>query len=198
MKYALPDLPYEMAELEPHISKKTLAFHHGKHLPAYIRNLNRLIPGTKFENMDLPTFIKIADGQIFNNASLIWNHIFYFEGLRPGKIKTYKGSFGDILNRSFGSFSNFKKNFSEIAVSLFGVGWIWLVLNQKGLLEIVQERNAGNPLRSGLVPLMTCDVWEHAYYLDYQNRRHDYIKAFWNLINWEIIEKRYIDALRYE
>jgi Fe-Mn family superoxide dismutase len=195
MKYALPGLPYKMAELEPHISKRTLEFHYGKHLLTYIGNLNRLIPGTKFENMDLTTIIKIADGPIFNYASQIWNHIFYFEGLRPGKAKTYIGPFAEIVTRSFGSFSYFKKNFSEIAGSLFGVGWIWLVLNQKGSLEIIQERNAGNPLRSGLVPLMTCDVWEHAYYLDYQNRQHDYIKAFWNLINWELIEKRYNDAL---
>jgi Fe-Mn family superoxide dismutase len=191
MKYALPDLPYDMAELEPHISKKTLEFHHGKHLPVYIRNLNSLIPGTKFEDMDLSTIIKIADGPIFNNASQIWNHIFYFEGLRPGKGKNYKGSIADIINMSFGSFTYFKKNFSEIAGSLFGVGWIWLVLNSKGLLEIIEERNAGNPLRRGLVPIMNCDVWEHAYYLDYQNRWQDYIKAFWNLINWEIVEKRY-------
>ena len=195
MKFELPDLPFELAELEPHISKKTLELHYGKHLQAYVTNLNSLIPGTKFENMDLNTIIKIADGAVFYNASQTWNHAFYFEGLKPCPDNALKDQFANIINRSFGSVSFLKNTFSKAAGSLFGVGWIWLVMNPKGFLEIIQEKNAGNPLRTGLVPLMACDMWEHAYYLDYQNRRADYIEAFWKLINWEVIEKRYHDAV---
>lgn len=194
MKFELPDLPYNMAELEPHISKKTLECHYGKLLKSYIKNLNILIKGTKFENMDLDNIIKISDGAVYVNAAQTWNHMFYFEGLKPGNKSNLPGAFKNIIDCSFGSVSYFKNNFSKAANSLLGVGWIWLVLNQKGLLEIIPERNAGNPLRTGLVPLMNCDLWEHAYYLDYQNRQQDYIKAFWNLINWEIIENRYSDA----
>jgi Fe-Mn family superoxide dismutase len=195
MKFLLPDLPYNMVELEPHISKKTLELHYGNHLRAYVTNLNSLIQGTKFENMDLLTIIKIADWEVFNNAAQIWNHIFYFEGLRPGNKGTLKGTFERKITESFGSVSFFKNKFSKAARSLFGVGWVWLVMNQKGFLEIIQEKNAGNPLRVGLIPLLNCDMWEHAYYLDYHDRRQDYIKAFWNLINWDIIEKRYNEAL---
>lgn len=194
MKFELPGLPYEIDALEPYISKKTLEFHHGKHHQAYITNLNNLITGTKFESTDIETIIKVAEGPVFNNAAQVWNHTFYFESLKPWNNNTPKGPFVDVINASFGSVSFFKDTFTKSAGSLFGSGWIWLIRNPKGSMEIIRESNAGNPLRRGLVPLMTCDVWEHAYYLDYQNRRADYIESFWKLINWELIEKRYNDA----
>lgn len=194
MKVELHRLPFEMNALEPYISKKTLEFHHGRHHLTYVTNLNNLIKGTKFENIDLETIIKVAEGPVFNNAAQIWNHTFYFACLKPEKNYTLKGPFADVIKGSFGSVSFFKDTFVKSAVSLFGSGWIWLVMNPKGSLEIIQESNAGNPLRRGLIPLLTCDVWEHAYYLDYQNRRIDYIEAFWKLINWQLIEKRYTFA----
>jgi superoxide dismutase, Fe-Mn family len=195
MKFALPQLPYEIDELEPLISVKTLDFHYWKHQQGYITNLNLLIAGTKFANTDLETIIKLADGPIFNNAALAWNHKFYFESLKPGENHIPKGPFLDVVKSSFGSVAFFKKTFIKAAVSLFGSGWVWLVLNPKGALEIIQESNASNPLRRGLIPLLACDMWEHAYYLDYQNRRNDYVEAFWKLINWNIIEKRNNDAI---
>jgi Fe-Mn family superoxide dismutase len=195
MKYELSPLPFEMNALEPFISKRTLEFHHGKHYQAYVSNLNNLIPGTKFTKLDIETTIKVADGPIFNNAAQVWNHKFYFDGLKPSGKSEPEGPFADIIIESFGTLSFFKESFIKSAASLFGSGWTWLVLNPKGLLEIIQKENAGNPLRIGLIPLLTCDVWEHAYYLDYQNRRADYIEAFWKLINWEIVEKRYIEVM---
>ncbi len=196
MKFELPPLPYEKNVLEPYISVKTLEFHHGKHHQVYITNLNNLIQGTKFENADLETIIKIGEGPIFNNAAQIWNHTFYFEGLKPRNNNVLKSPFTEALNESFGSATFLKDTFINHAVSLFGSGWIWLVWNPKGSMEIIQESNAGNPLRRGLIPLLTCDVWEHAYYLDYQNRRHDYLQAFWKLVNWELIEKRYNECFQ--
>ena len=196
MRFELPDLPFELNALEPYISKKTLEFHHGKYHQSYIANLNKLISGTKFKDLDLETIIKVADGPIFNYAAQVWNHTFYFECLKPGNSNSIKDSFADVIKSNFGSVSFFKTTFTEAVGSLFGVGWVWLVLNQKGSIEIIQKFNAGNPLRIGLIPLMTCDVWEHAYYLDYQNRLGDYADAFWKLINWDIIEKRYNDSVR--
>ena len=195
MKFELSQLPFEMNALEPYISEKTLDFHYHKHHQAYITNLNILISGTKFENTDLETIIKVAEGPVFNNAAQSWNHRFYFEGLGPGDQYNLKGSFENVINGSFGSVSFFKATFIKAAVSLFGAGWIWLVLNPNGSMEINQEKNAGNPLRKGLIPLLACDVWEHAYNLDYQNRRSDYVESFWKLINWEQIENRYNDAI---
>ncbi|MGA2407923.1 MAG: superoxide dismutase [Bacteroidales bacterium] len=196
MRFELPDLPFELNALEPYISKKTLEFHYGKYHHSYIENLNKLISGTKFKDLDLETIIKVADGPIFNYAAQVWNHTFYFECLKPGNSNSIKASFADVIRSNFGSVSFFKTTFTEAVGSLFGVGWVWLVLNQKGSIEIIQKFNAGNPLRIGLIPLMTCDVWEHAYYLDYQNRLGDYADAFWKLINWDIIEKRYNDSVR--
>jgi superoxide dismutase, Fe-Mn family len=194
MKFELPQLPFEVDTLEPLISKKTIEFHHGKHHQAYVTALNNLTTGTKFESSDLETIIKIAAGPVFNNASQVWNHTFYFESLSHSNGNTLKGPFVKVINGYFGSVQFFKDTFIKAASSLFGSGWVWMVWNPKGLIEIIQEYNAGNPLRAGLIPLLACDVWEHAYYLDYQNRRSDYVTAFWNLINWEIIEKRYNDA----
>jgi Fe-Mn family superoxide dismutase len=198
MRFELPDLPFELNALEPYISKKTLELHHGKHHNDYLANLNKLVQGTKFKDLNLETIIKVADGPIFNNAAQVWNHTFYFECLKPGNRSSIKDSFEEVIKNSFGSVSFFKSSFTESVSSLFGVGWVWLVLNQNGVMEIIQKFNAGNPLRVGLIPLMTCDVWEHAYYLDYQNRLGDYACAFWELINWDIIEKRYIDAVQYQ
>ena len=194
MKYRLPQLPFEINALEPYISRKTLAYHHRKHHQDYIIILNKLIKGTNFENKDAETIIKVADGPIFNHAALAWNHSFYFSGLKPGNNRLLKGPFADVIKGSFGSVRFFKESFARSAASLLGSGWVWLILNSKGSVEIIHESNAGNPLRRGLIPLLTCDMWEHAYYLDYQNRRSDYVEAFWKLINWEVIERRYNEA----
>jgi Fe-Mn family superoxide dismutase len=196
MRFQLPPLPYELDALEPLISRRTLEFHHSKHHEAYVNNLNNLIAGTKFENSDIETIIKVAEGPVFNNASQVWNHTFYFEGLIPSNGHVLKGPFSRVISGNFGSVQFFRESFIKAANSLFGSGWVWLLWNPKGTIEIIQESNAGNPLRKGLVPLLTCDVWEHGYYLDYQNRRPDYLTAFWSLINWDIIEKRYNDARR--
>jgi superoxide dismutase, Fe-Mn family len=191
MKFELPGLPYELNALEPFISKQTLEFHHGKHLMTYISNLNKLVGETKYENAELETIIKEAEGPLFNNAAQVWNHTFYFSSLKKFKLYVNLGAFAEAMNKSFGSFQDFKEAFTKACVGLFGSGWVWLVKNPNGSLEIIQESNAGNPLRRGLTPLLGCDVWEHAYYLDYQNRRPEYIEAFLQIIDWEVIGKRY-------
>jgi superoxide dismutase, Fe-Mn family len=191
MNFELPKLPYELDALLPFISKNTLEFHHGKHHQAYISNLNSLVPGTKFENASLTDIIKEAEGPIFNNGAQVWNHTFYFFGFSAKPKAEPTGAFAEAVKASFGSLSEFKEKFSKSAISIFGSGWAWLVAKEDGSLDIVQESNAGNPMRKGLKPILTCDVWEHAYYLDYQNKRLDYIQAFWNVIDWEIISGRY-------
>ena len=190
MTHTLPKLPYDPKALEPVISEKTIEFHYGKHHQAYVDKLNKLLPGSGFENADLEEIIKKAEGGIFNNGAQVWNHTFYWESLSPQGGGEPKGKLKESLERSFGSFAKFKEEFSEAAATLFGSGWAWLVKTQEGNLEIVKESNAGNPLRSGKTPLLTCDVWEHAYYLDYQNKRPDYIESFWKLVNWEKVESR--------
>jgi Fe-Mn family superoxide dismutase len=169
-------------------------YHHEKLHHVYVENLNNLVAGTKFENKDIETIIMVAEGPIFNNAALSWNHTFYFSGMKPGNNHILKGPFTGVVKRNFGSVRFFKEMFIRSALSLLGAGWIWLVRNSKGSMEIIPESNAGNPLRRGLIPLLTCDVWEHAYYLDYQDRRSEYLEAFWRLINWEVIEERYEEA----
>jgi Fe-Mn family superoxide dismutase len=196
MKFELSILPFEMNALEPYISAKTLEYHHGKHHKAYMTYLKTLIQGTRYKNTDLETIIKIADGPVFNYAAQVWNHNFYFDGLKPSNNHGLSVPFANIINENFGSVSFLKETFVKSALSLFGSGWVWLVLNPKGSMEVIQKNNAGNPLRIGLIPLLTCDVWEHAYYLDYQHRRSEYIESFWKLINWELIEKRYYDAIQ--
>jgi superoxide dismutase, Fe-Mn family len=191
MSFELPKLPYALNALEPHISQKTLEFHYGKHHQAYVNNLNNLVPGTKFENASLETIIREAEGGVFNNGAQVWNHTFYFTSFSPGGGREPIGTLGSAITKAFGSYSAFKENFTKAATTLFGSGWAWLVKKEDGSLEIIQEPNAGNPLRKGLTPILTCDVWEHAYYLDYQNRRPDHIDAYWKLIDWEIIGKRY-------
>ncbi len=191
MSFELPKLQYALNALEPVISQKTLEFHYGKHHQAYVNNLNNLVPGTKFENASLETIIKEADGGIFNNGAQVWNHTFFFNSLAPDAGGEPSGALADSINKDFGSFSEFKEKFSKSAVTLFGSGWAWLVKNDAGKLEIVQEPNAGNPLRKGLNPILTCDVWEHAYYLDYQNRRPDFVESFWKLVDWKTVAARF-------
>jgi superoxide dismutase, Fe-Mn family len=191
MNHTLPALPYALNALEPHISQKTFEFHYGKHHQAYVTNLNNLLPGTKFENLSLEKIVMEAEGPIFNNGAQIWNHTFYFTGFSPKGGGEPTGNLGEAIKKSFGSFSEFKEKFTKAAATLFGSGWAWLIKNADGSLEIIQEPNAGNPLRKGLSPILTCDVWEHAYYLDYQNRRPDYINSFWEIVDWDIVGKRF-------
>lgn len=191
MTYTLPELAYSLDALNPHLSRQTLEFHHGKHHLNYVNTLNTLIVGTRFEDAPLETMIREADGAIFNNAAQHWNHTFYFEAFAPNPKAQPEGALRQAIDRDFGSFDAFKEQFTKAAVTLFGSGWAWLVQNAEGKLQIVQESNAGNPLRAGLRPLLTCDVWEHAYYIDYQNRRADYVKEFWSLVDWSVVEGRF-------
>lgn len=191
MIFELPALPYALDALEPYISKSTLEFHHGKHHQAYVTNLNKLLPGSEFENKGLEEIVRKATGGIFNNGAQVWNHTFYWNCLSPQGGGEPTGELLEALIEDFGSFAEFKEKFSTAAATLFGSGWAWLVTDEDGKLQIVQESNAGNPLRNGLEPLLTCDVWEHAYYIDKQNRRPDYIADFWKLVNWEAVAERY-------
>ncbi len=188
MAFQLPELPYAMNALEPFISQKTIEFHYGKHHQAYVTNLNNLVPGTDFENASLEEIVKKSTGGIFNNGAQVWNHTFYWNCLAPKAGGEPKGTVKDAIEESFGSFADFKDKFTKAAATLFGSGWAWLVKTPQGKLEILQESNAGNPMRNGLTPLLTCDVWEHAYYIDKQNRRPDYIADFWNLVNWDAVK----------
>ena len=190
MTFQLPSLPYAPDALEPVISARTIEFHYGKHHQAYATKLNSLVPGTAFENSTLEEIIMKAEGGIFNNAAQVWNHTFYWEGFSANRGTEPTGKLLEMINRDFGSFDAFKTKFNEAAVNQFGSGWAWLVLNAEGNLAIVTTGNAANPMRDGLKPLLTCDVWEHAYYLDFQNRRPDYVNAFWQLVDWDIIAKR--------
>lgn len=191
MAFELPKLPYSLNALVPFISEETLDFHYGKHHLAYVNNLNGLVPGTEFENASLETIIKKAEGPVFNNAAQVWNHTFYFESFSKDGRRVPAGVLDEAIKASFGSYESFREQFNKSAATLFGAGWAWLVKKDDGTLQIVQESNAGNPLRKGLKPIMTCDVWEHAYYIDYRNKRPDYIKSFWEIIDWDIIAKRY-------
>ena len=191
MIFKLPKLPYKTDDLTPVISKQTIEFHYGKHHQAYVNNLNNLIKGTAFEDASLEKIIKEAEGGIFNNGAQVWNHTFYFMSFAPEGIREPQGALAQAINKQFGSFPDFKEQFSKAAATLFGSGWAWLVKKNDETLDIVQESNAGNPMKKGLTPILTCDVWEHAYYLDYQNKRPDYIGSFWNILDWEVISKRY-------
>jgi Fe-Mn family superoxide dismutase len=191
MAFELPKLPYKLDSLVPYISEETLEFHYGKHHQAYVNNLNGLVPGTEFENATLETIIKKAEGGIFNNGAQVWNHTFYFEALSKNGRKEPSGVLAEAVKKSFGSLDSFKEQFSKAAGTLFGSGWAWLAKNKDGSLQIIQESNAGNPLKKGLVPLMTCDVWEHAYYIDYRNKRPDYVKNFWEILDWDMVSARF-------
>lgn len=191
MKYNQPQLPYAADSLEPAISRRTVDFHYGKHEKAYIDNLNNLIEGTEFADLPLEEIIHDAKGPLFNNASQAWNHIFYFFSFSPDGGGEPEGELREAIDRDFGSFENFKKEFVDAGVKLFGSGWVWLSRDNDGKLFITQEGNAGNPITKGLTPILTFDVWEHAYYLDYQNRRADALNALWDIVDWPIVEGRY-------
>ncbi len=187
MAIELPDLPFAKNALEPHISAETLDYHHGKHHQAYVTNLNNMIAGTDQESESLESIIKSASGGVFNNAAQVWNHTFYWNCLSPNGGGEPTGALADAINKAFGSFEEFKQQFSQTAITTFGSGWAWLVQNTDGSLELVSTSNAGTPLTGDATPLLTCDVWEHAYYVDYRNVRPDYVAAFWNLVNWEFV-----------
>ena len=191
MTYIQPELPYDADALAPVISRETVDFHYGKHEKTYIDNLNRLIKDSEFEDMDLEDVIRSAKGALFNNASQAWNHIFYFFSFTPQGSDEPKGDLRKAIDRDFGSLDAFKKAFEDAGTGLFGSGWVWLSRDQEGKLLITQEPNAGNPMTSGLTPLLTFDVWEHAYYLDYQNRRADALHRLWDIVDWEVVESRY-------
>jgi Fe-Mn family superoxide dismutase len=191
MQHELPPLPYEKNALEPHISAETLEYHYGKHHQTYVTNLNKLVPGTEFENKSLEDIIKSASGGIFNNAAQVWNHTFYWNCLSPNGGGAPDGDLAQAINAAFGSFDAFKEKFSTSAATNFGSGWTWLVKNAGGSVEIVNTSNAGTPMTEGKTALMTCDVWEHAYYIDYRNARPKYVEAFWNLVDWDFVASNY-------
>ncbi len=185
MAFELPALPYLKNRLVPHISEETLEFHYGKHHQTYVTNLNNLVPGTEFEGMSLEEIIMKSSGPIFNNAAQVWNHTFYWNSLAPNAGGAPTGDLAAAIDAQFGSFEKFKEEFTKCAVTTFGSGWAWLVKNADGTLALVSTSNAGCPLTTGQKPLLTCDVWEHAYYIDFRNARPAYLEAFWALVNWD-------------
>ncbi|CAI1497989.1 superoxide dismutase [Fe] [Serratia quinivorans] len=189
MSFELPALPYEKNALEPHISAETLEYHYGKHHNAYVVNLNNLLKGSKFEGLSLEEIVKASDGGIFNNAAQVWNHTFYWHCLSPQGGGEPEGKLAVAINQAFGSFAEFKQQFSDAAVKNFGAGWTWLVKKTEGSLAIVNTSNAATPLTGDDKPLLTVDVWEHAYYIDYRNARPAYLENFWALVNWAFVEK---------
>lgn len=189
MAFTLPELPYKQDALEPHISAKTLSFHYGKHHKTYVDKLNLLIENTEYANQSLEAIIMSASGPIFNNAAQVWNHTFYWHCLRAGQENNQPSAkMAALLAENFGSVEKFLELFTDKAINNFGSSWTWLVKNKNNKLEIVNTSNAGNPLTESMQPLLTCDLWEHAYYLDYQNLRPKYIEAFWKLVNWNFVE----------
>jgi len=190
MEHKLPDLPYAKSALAPKISAETLEYHYGKHHATYVANLNKLIPGTEFADMPLEAIVQKASGGIFNNAAQVYNHTFYWNCLSPRGGGEPTGKLAEQIAATFGSFAQFKEKFTAAAVTLFGSGWAWLVRNPDGSLAIEQTSNAATPLRDGKTPLLTCDVWEHAYYIDYRNARANYVTSFWDLVNWDFVAKQ--------
>lgn len=187
MKHKLPELPYNMDALAPVISKETLEYHYGKHHQSYVDNLNKLIVGTEFEDMTLEDIILKSSGGIFNNAAQVFNHSFYWKCLSPDSGGKPQGKLAEAINDSFGSFQAFKEKFTKTAVGTFGSGWAWLVKDKDGKLDVISTSNAGNPMTEGKTPLLTCDVWEHAYYIDYRNARPAYVEKFWDVVNWDFV-----------
>jgi len=187
MSFELPQLPYANNALEPHISEETLNFHYGKHHNAYVNNLNNLVKDSEFEGLSLEEIMLQSSGGVFNNAAQIWNHTFYFTGFSPNGGGQPSGVLAEKINATFGSFAAFVEQFNQCAMTTFGSGWAWLVQDEDGELKIVSTSNAGNPMTDGLHPLLTCDVWEHAYYVDTRNDRGAYLKNFWNLVNWDFV-----------
>ncbi|TXH48043.1 MAG: superoxide dismutase [Fe] [Burkholderiaceae bacterium] len=191
MEHTLPALPYALDALAPHISKETLEFHYGKHHQTYVTNLNNLIKGTEFENASLEDIVRKSSGGVFNNAAQIWNHTFYWNSLSPKGGGEPGGALAAAINAKWGSFAAFKDAFTKSAIGNFGSSWTWLVKKADGTLDIVNTSNAATPLTGADKPLLTCDVWEHAYYIDYRNRRPDYLGAFWSLVNWDFAAKNF-------
>jgi superoxide dismutase, Fe-Mn family len=185
MEHKLPELPYSKDALVPYISAETLEYHYGKHHKAYVDNLNKLVAGSEYEKMTLEEIVRRASGPLNNNAAQNWNHTFYWNCLAPKAGGEPSGALMDAINKNFTSFAQFQEKFTAAATSLFGSGWVWLVKNNDGSLAIESTSNAGNPVRDGRTPLLTCDVWEHAYYIDYRNARAKYVEAFWKLVNWK-------------
>lgn len=191
MEHTLPALPYAMDALVPHISAETLEFHYGKHHKTYVDNLNNLIKGTEFENASLEEIVKKSSGGVFNNSAQVWNHTFYWNSLSPNGGGAPTGALADAINAKWGSFEAFKEAFTKCAVTTFGSGWAWLVKTPAGELDLVSTSNAATPLTTDNKALLTCDVWEHAYYIDYRNARPKYVEAFWNLVNWDFVAKNF-------
>ena len=189
MAIELPALPYDRTALEPHISGETIDFHYGKHHKAYVDNLNKLIEGTEFADQPLESIIKKSQGGVFNNAAQVWNHTFYWNCLAPKGGGEPSGKLADAIAKAFGDFATFKEQFTDTAVKTFGSGWAWLVQRPGGELALVSTSNAATPLTGEDTPLLTCDVWEHAYYIDYRNARPKYLEHFWNLVNWDFVAK---------
>jgi superoxide dismutase, Fe-Mn family len=185
MNYELPSLPYEMNALEPHISAETLEYHYGKHHRKYVNTLNDLIAGSEFEDMPLESIIQKANGPIFNNAAQVWNHAFYWNCLSPKGGGEPVGKLAEAIENSYRSFHQFKEEFTKQATALFGAGWVWLVKGMDETVAIEQTKDGDNPLTRGRIALLTCDMWEHAYYIDYRNDKGRYLDAFWNLVNWD-------------
>ncbi len=190
-QHTLPELPYPENALEPHISAETIQYHYGKHHATYVDKLNGLVAGTEFENAPLEEMIEKADGAVFNNAAQVWNHSFYWNCMGPNGGGEPSGALGSAIEEFFGDFGAFKEQFAAAALSNFGSGWTWLVKTSQGGLEIVNTDDAENPMTQGHVPLLTCDVWEHAYYIDYRNARPAYLEAFWKLVNWDFVASNY-------
>jgi len=190
MTFELPKLPYDLDALAPVISRETLEFHHGKHHQAYVNNLNNLLPSTDLEGKSLEEIIKQASGTVFNNAAQIWNHTFYWNSLSPNGGEP-TGDLLEAINKTFGSLEGFKEAFNKSATTLFGSGWTWLVKDNTGALEIVNTQNAGTPITDNKTPLFTCDVWEHAYYIDFRNARPKYLEAFWEIVNWDFVTQNF-------
>jgi len=191
MQHQLPPLPYAMDALQPHISKETLEFHYAKHHAAYVTNLNNLIKGTEFESATLEDIIRKSAGGMFNNAAQVWNHTFYWNCLAPKGGGQPTGALAAAIGKKWTSFDGFKEAFTKSAVGNFGSGWTWLVKKPDGSVDIVNTGNAATPITGADKPLLTCDVWEHAYYIDYRNRRPDYVAAFWNLVNWPFAARNF-------
>lgn len=195
MKHEMIKLPYAHDALEPYMSTETLQYHYDKHYSGYIANVNKLVEGTSFEKLALEQIVLESDGVLFNNAAQAWNHALFFESLSPKPQRLPSGVLMVAMQQKWESFDNFCKEFNEAASTLFGSGWVWLACDKDGHLYIISEQNAGNPLRDGLIPILVLDVWEHAYYIDYRNRRVDFISAFWKIVDWAIVDRRYIAAM---
>lgn len=189
MAFTLPELPYSKDALAPHISAETLEYHHGKHHKKYVDTLNSLIEGTDDANKSLEDLIKTTSGKLFNQAAQVWNHTFYWNCMGPNKGGEPTGAIGDAIKKSFGDFGSFKEKFNTAAAGQFGSGWAWLVKDGDGV-AITTTSDAGNPLTEGKTPVLTCDVWEHAYYIDYRNARPKYLENFWSLVNWDYVNQQ--------